>query len=65
MDVDENGCPIELDERGMASKECPPTPCKFCEFGSPVDWDGSNFAWCRYMKTCAATIDWDKALGSQ
>jgi hypothetical protein len=63
MELDDRGIPI-FDDSLNAAPECPPNPCQLCSSGSPVNWSGTNFEWCQQMKTCAATIDWEKIFSA-
>lgn len=63
MQLDERGIPITSPEETHAPA-CPPSPCQLCTGNSAVlKRDGtpmSSWEWCQSMKTCGATVDWER-----
>lgn len=75
IEVDENGCPTEMNDSDSAAKHCPPRPCKFCIGNSNVLRSGvdqaalrnaghpldylTSWEFCQEVDTCSSTIDWE------
>lgn len=64
MELDARGIPTNYGDAPYAPA-CPPVPCQLCTGDSAVrTTDNSrlltSWEWCQQMKTCAATVDWDR-----
>lgn len=64
METDDRGIPINYGDE-IAAPQCPPQPCQLCVGESSVvdphtQRRLTSWEWCQCMKTCAATVDWDR-----
>ena len=65
--VDERGIPTLRDDTDTSAPYCPEKPCDLCTGFSQVDKPDkkgkmTSWEWCQEMKTCGATVDWEKVF---
>lgn len=64
--VDVNGVPTG-GKGDSSAPYCPAKPCRYCKgLSAAMTRDGNyltSWDWCQEVKTCAATIDWERIYG--
>lgn len=68
LELDEYGVPLKTYSDGSSAIACPPNPCTHCTGDSSIPKKNSflsSWEWCQMMKTCGATVDWDKVYGHE